>query len=130
MAFEKQLVDELPAFKGESVDIIRNWREKRGEKENLIQRVECIIRIQSKIYNIIQFILTKNPNEEIDINQITELTKATGRPYSEKEVVEILQQLVDEEIVPNFMLNQIKDYQDQKRIWMKKIPNPILKKVV
>ena len=33
LAFEKQLVDELPAFKGESVDIIRNWREKRGKRK-------------------------------------------------------------------------------------------------
>jgi hypothetical protein len=111
---EEELIKQLPAFKGESGDIIRYWREKRGEKEDLIRRIECIIRIQSKIFNIIQFILSVKPTEEVDLDKITEITKATGRPYSEKEVVEILQQLVDEEIIPNFMLNQIKDYQIKK----------------
>ena len=116
LALEQKLILQIPAFKGESADIIRYWREKRGEKEDLIRRVECIIRIQSKIFNIIQFILTVKPNEEINLSKITDITKATGRPYTEKEVIEILQQLVDEEIVPNFMLNQIKDYQIKKEI--------------
>jgi len=116
LALEQKLITQIPAFKGESADIIRYWREKRGEKEDLIRRVECIIRIQSKIFNIIQFILTIKPNEETSISKITDITKATGRPYTEKEVIEILQQLVNEEIVPNFMLNQIKDYQIKKEM--------------
>jgi hypothetical protein len=114
LALDQKLINQIPAFKGESADLIRYWREKRGEKEDLIRRIECIIRIQSKIFNIIQFIMSVKPDEKIDLSKITDITKATGRPYTEKEVIEILQQLVDEEIVPNFMLNQIKDYQIKK----------------
>jgi hypothetical protein len=119
LAKEKILVDKIKAFRGESREIIKNWRIKRGEKEDLIRRVECILRIQSKIYGIISFIVSKTPDNEIKLDEITELTKQTGRPYSEKEVVEILQQLVDEDIVPTFMIEQIKDYQLKAKNYLK-----------
>lgn len=115
LAEEAALVEKMPAFKGESNDIIRYWREKRGEKEDLIRRVDCIIRIQSKMFNIIRFIISR-PNQDINMNELQEITRTPGRQYTEKEIVEILQQLVDEEIIPNFMLDQIKDYQIQKEL--------------
>jgi hypothetical protein len=133
LALENELIVKLPAFKGEDADLIRYWREKRGEKEDLVRRIECIIRIQSKIFNIIRFILSIQPNQKVDLSQITEITKATGRPYSEKEVVEILKQLVDEEIIPNFMLDQIKDYQVKKEVLEKGenlTPEPTVEKSI
>ena len=108
---ENKLIGQMAAFKGESRGIIRDWRKSRGAKEDLIRRVHCIIRIQSKIWGIIEFINSRTSKEGIELDDITKLTKKTGRPYSETEVVEILQKLVDEEIVPNFMLEQIKNYQ-------------------
>ncbi len=111
LELDEQLIEEVGPFKGESLEIIRYWRKERAKKEDLIRRVECILRIQSKIWKIIQFITSLSPDENLKIDQIKEITKKTGRPYSEKEVIEILQKLVDEEIVPTFMLDQIKDYQ-------------------
>ncbi len=111
LQIDKKLTKKVKAFRGESLEIIRFWRKERAKKEDLIRRVECILRIQSKIWKIIQFITSIAPERKVGLNEIKDLTAKTGRPYSEKEVIEILQQLVDEEIIPNFMLEQIKDYQ-------------------
>lgn len=101
LAFQSQLVREEPAFKGESRDIINHWREIRGEKEALIRRVHCILRIQGKIYRIITHIKNKSDGK-IDINELKEETQ-----YSDHEIIEILKKLVDEEILPNFMIDMV-----------------------
>jgi hypothetical protein len=110
-AEKQKIVDKFPEFQSVGDEILRHWRTQRGEKEDLIRRVDCILRIQSKIFTIIRFIISRTPDGKIDLDELKSLTALTGRPYSEKEIVEILQQLVDEEIVPTFMLDQIKDYQ-------------------
>ncbi|MCP4763974.1 MAG: hypothetical protein GY870_19535 [archaeon] len=109
LAFQQQLISETPAFKGESRSIIREWREIRGEKEALIRRVHCIIRIQGKIYRIITHITNKNDGK-IDIRELQEETQ-----YSDQEIIDILKKLVDEEIIPNFMLDQIEDSTEIKK---------------
>jgi hypothetical protein len=108
---KEKLVKEIPEFLGAADEILRYWRTQRGDKEDLVRRIECIIRIQSKIFMIIKFILSQNIGEKINLEELKDLTSLTGRPYSEKEIIEILQQLVQEEIIPNFMLDQIKEYQ-------------------
>jgi hypothetical protein len=101
LAVEEQLIKEIPALKGESRNSINKWREIRGEKEALIRRVHCILRIQSKIYRIISHI-TNQKDGKIDLKVLKEETE-----YSDKDIVEILKKLVDEEIIPNFMKEQI-----------------------
>ncbi|MHA1820558.1 MAG: HEAT repeat domain-containing protein [Promethearchaeota archaeon] len=101
LSYEQQLIDEVPAFKGEARPIIQHWRELRGEKEALIRRVHCILRIQGKIYRIITHIKSRSDGK-IDIKALKEETE-----YSDQEIIEILKKLVDEEIIPNFMLDQL-----------------------
>lgn len=108
---KEKYIENIPEFSGTADEILRYWRTQRGEKEDLVRRIECIIRIQSKIFMIIKFILSQNLGQKINLDELKDLTSLTGRPYSEKEIIEILQQLVQEEIIPNFMLDQIKDYQ-------------------
>lgn len=101
LAYRDQLIDKVRAFKGESRELIQRWRDIRGEKEALIRRVHCILRIQGKIYRIITHIRSKSDGK-IDINELKQETE-----YSDREIIEILKKLVDEEIIPNFMLDQI-----------------------
>jgi hypothetical protein len=101
IAYQNQLIRDEPAFKGESKDLINHWREIRGEKEALIRRVHCILRIQGKIYRIITHIKNKSDGK-IDINELKEETQ-----YSDHEIIEILKKLVDEEILPNFMIDMV-----------------------
>lgn len=101
LAYRDQLIEEVKAFKGESRGLIQKWRDIRGEKEALIRRVHCILRIQGKIYRIITHIRNKSDGR-IDINELKQETE-----YSDREIIEILKKLVDEEIIPNFMLDQV-----------------------
>jgi len=96
-------IKEIPAFKFESNDILRQYREKRGKQEDIIRKVHCILRIQSKIYKIINFI-KQSSDGKIDIKKLKKETD-----YSEAEIINILKQLVNEEIIPNFMLENLED---------------------
>jgi hypothetical protein len=99
----EEKVKEIPAFKFESNDILRQYREKRGKQEDIIRKVHCILRIQSKIYKIISFI-KQSSDGKIDIKKLKKETD-----YSEAEIINILKQLVNEEIIPNFMLENIEN---------------------
>ncbi|MHA1340951.1 MAG: hypothetical protein ACTSRZ_13280 [Promethearchaeota archaeon] len=101
LAYRDKLAESIPAIKGESRELIQHWRDIRGEKEALIRRVHCILRIQGKIYKIIVHIQNRSDGQ-IDINKLKEETE-----YSDQEIIEILKKLVDEEIIPNFMLDSI-----------------------
>ena len=98
---------EIPAFKFESNDILRQYREKRGKQEDIIRKVHCILRIQSKIYKIISFI-KQSSDGKIDIKKLKKETD-----YSETEIINILKQLVNEEIIPNFMLENIENIEEE-----------------
>ncbi len=99
-------IQEIPAFKFESNDILRQYREKRGKQEDIIRKVHCILRIQSKIYKIISFI-KQSSDGKIDIKKLKKETD-----YSEAEIINILKQLVNEEIIPNFMLENLEDFDE------------------
>jgi len=101
LALRDKYANEIPSIRGESKDLIQHWRDARGEKEVLIRRVHCILRIQGKIYKIILHIQNKEDGK-IDINKLKEETE-----YSDQEIIEILKKLVNEEIIPNFMLETL-----------------------
>lgn len=94
-------IAEIPAFKFESNEIIRQYREMRGKQEDIIRKVHCILRIQSKIYKIITYI-KQSSDGKIDLKGLQKETD-----YSEIEIINILKQLVNEEIIPNFMLESL-----------------------
>ena len=101
LALRDKYANEIPSIRGESKGLIQHWRDARGEKEVLIRRVHCILRIQGKIYKIILHIQNKEDGK-IDINKLKEETE-----YSDQEIIEILKKLVNEEIIPNFMLETL-----------------------
>jgi hypothetical protein len=101
-------VSEIPAFKFESNEILRQYKEKRGKQEDIIRKVHCILRIQSKIYKIITFI-KQTGDGNIDIKKLQQETD-----YTESEIINILKQLVNEEIIPNFMLETLANLEDEK----------------
>ena len=73
----------------------------RGKQEDIIRKVHCILRIQSKIYKIITYI-KQSSDGKIDLKGLQKETD-----YSEVEIINILKQLVNEEIIPNFMLESL-----------------------
>ncbi|MHA1732947.1 MAG: hypothetical protein ACTSU5_13455 [Promethearchaeota archaeon] len=86
-------------FKNASVEVLEKWKHERSEREALIKKVHCILRIQSKIFLIISYIQKKDKQEfsEEDIQAIQAETN-----YSERDIMNILEKLVDEEVIPNF----------------------------
>ncbi|MGQ4872738.1 MAG: hypothetical protein ACP6IY_01565 [Promethearchaeia archaeon] len=110
-----KLVRKNPIFNGEFKEELKIWKNKRAEKEDLIRQIHCIIRIQSKIFNIIQYIKNKGANEEISIEELREQTKGGIRgKWRDDEIIKTLEKLVEEEIIPTFFLEQIKNLRDIK----------------
>ncbi|MHA1291586.1 MAG: hypothetical protein ACTSQJ_02830 [Promethearchaeota archaeon] len=109
-SFISKQKSENPIYEGEFKEVYARWKEKRAEKENLIRQIHCVIRIQARIFKIIQYIKTKGKSERISIDELKEQTKGSLRGvWSDEEIIETLEKLVEEEIVPTFFLQQLKD---------------------
>lgn len=111
--FVKKQKAENPILEGEFQEEITYWKNKRAEKEDLIRQIHCIIRIQGKIFKIIQYVKSKGEKGAISIEDLKRQTEGGLKgEWSNQEIIETLEKLVDEEIVPNFLLQQIKDLKD------------------
>jgi hypothetical protein len=111
--FIRNQVDEKPIFEGEFQEELLRWKNLRAQKEDLIRQVHCIIRIQSKIFKIIQYIKSRGNKEQISIDQLKLQTEGGLRGiWSDDEIIDTLEKLVQEEIVPNLFLQQVKDLKD------------------
>jgi len=112
-AFIRKQVNENPIFEGEFQEELSRWKNMRAEKEDLIRQVHCIIRIQSKIFKIIQYIKSRSSKEQISIDELKKQTEGGLKGiWSDDEIIETLEQLVQEEIIPNLFLQQLKDLKD------------------
>ena len=108
--FIKSQVHDNPIYEGEFEVELSRWKNLRAEKEDLIRQVHCIIRIQGKIFKIIQYIKNRGEKESFSIQDLKEQTEGGLRGiWSDAEIIETLEKLVDEEIIPNLFLQQIKD---------------------
>jgi len=109
-SFVKSQVNDNPIYEGEFEEAISRWKNIRAEKEDLIRQVHCIIRIQGKIFKIIQYIRNRGTQESFSIQDLKDQTEGGLRGiWSDEEIIETLEKLVDEEIIPNLFLQQIKD---------------------
>ena len=108
--FIQAQVEKNPLFEGEFKQDYADWKKTRAEKEDLIRQVHCILRIQSKIYKIIQYIRVKGQQDEITLEELKSQTKGGLRgEWKNQEIIETLEKLVEEEIIPNLFLQQVKD---------------------
>ncbi len=106
-------VNENPIYEGEFEQEFSRWKKIRAEKEDLIRQVHCIIRIQSKIFKIVQYIKSRGDNKDISIEELKLQTEGGLRGiWSDEEIIETLEKLVQEEIIPNLFLQQVKDLKD------------------
>jgi len=109
-SFIKKQVEENPVYEGEFEEAFSRWKNMRAEKEDLIRQVHCILRIQGKIYKIIQYIKSRGNQEDFSIQDLKNQTEGGLRGiWSNEEIIETLEKLVDEEIIPNLFLQQLKD---------------------
>jgi hypothetical protein len=112
-SFIRNQVNENPIFEGEFEEELSRWKNIRAEKEDLIRQVHCIIRIQSKIFKIVQFIKARGDQKEISIEELKLQTEGGLRGiWSDEEIIDTLEKLVEEEIIPNLFLQQVKDMKD------------------
>jgi len=125
-AFIKKLVNTNPIFEGEFQEKLSQWKDKRAEKEDLIRQVHCIIRIQGKIFSIIEVIRNKGAQEKISIDDLKVQTKGGLKgEWTDDEIIETLEKLVEEEIIPNLFLQQVKDLKDLKYIGTRRKNNTL-----
>lgn len=108
--FIRNQTKENPVFEGEFKGELDRWKNVRAEKEDLIRQVHCIIRIQGKIFRIIEFVKYKGESESLSIDELKKQTEGGLRgEWSDKEIIDTLEKLVEEEIIPNLFLQQVKD---------------------
>ena len=121
----KKQVDENPIFKGEFQEEFSRWKDVRADKEEAIRQIHCVIRIQSKIYKILQFMELKF-GKKVSLEELKKQTEGGLRgEWSSEEIIETLKKLVDEEILPNLVFTQIKDLKNY--FDLKKKPNRMIK---
>ncbi len=117
----KNKVRENPIFEGEFKEELTFWKDKRAEKEDLVRQVHCIIRIQAKIFKIIEYIRNKGTKESISIEELKKQTTGGIKgEWSDTEIIETLEKLVDEEIIPNLTYQQIKELKNSQESSKKK----------
>lgn len=93
---------QYPTFERAVRDAWDRWVAQRSEREALIRKVHCILRIQSKIFLIISYILDKGQaNAQLSREDFAEISERTD--YTESEIVGILERLVDDELIPNLL---------------------------
>lgn len=108
--FIKEQVNDNPVFEGEFKEAFQYWKDVRAEKEDLIRQVHCIIRIQGKIFKIIEYIKNRGEEGSISIEDLKQQTKGGMKgEWSDTEIIDTLEKLVEEEIIPNLFLQQVKD---------------------
>ncbi len=117
----KTQVRDNPIFEGEFKEELSFWKAKRAEKEDLVRQVHCIIRIQAKIFKIIEYIRNKSEKDSISIEELKKQTTGGLKgEWSDAEIIETLEKLVDEEIIPNLTYQQIKELKDAQTAKKKK----------
>ncbi|MHA1148231.1 MAG: hypothetical protein ACTSR8_08295 [Promethearchaeota archaeon] len=108
--FIREQIKKNPIAEGEFKQDFNFWKETRAQKEDLIRQIHCIIRIQSKIFNIIQYIRARGESDFFTIEELKQQTKGGLRgEWKDEEIIETLEKLVEEEIIPTFFLDQVKD---------------------
>ncbi|GAB4308705.1 MAG: hypothetical protein Kow0069_07230 [Promethearchaeota archaeon] len=98
----QKLGEGLVGFDKASEPLVRRWKETRTEREDLVRKVHCILRIQSKIYKIYAFVQSRGTNEPLTEQELEEIQAQTQ--YSKEDVLKILEELVEEEMKPALSL--------------------------
>ena len=103
-------ISENPIYHGEFSEDLEYWNETRAEKEDLIRQIHCILRIHSKIFKSIQFIKERSKADSISIDELKKQTEGGLRgQWKNEEIIETLEKLVEEEIIPNLFLQELKE---------------------
>ncbi|MFO8019687.1 MAG: hypothetical protein R6U96_13760 [Promethearchaeia archaeon] len=103
-------INQYPTYQGEFSEDLQYWKEIRAEKEDLIRQIHCILRIHSKIFRIIRYIKKRSVSDSFSFKELKEQTEGGIRgQWNDEEIIETLEKLVEEEIIPNLFLQQVKD---------------------
>ncbi|MGV9171853.1 MAG: hypothetical protein ACOC44_07965 [Promethearchaeia archaeon] len=103
-------IKQYPIYQGEFSEELKYWKQIRAEKEDLIRQIHCILRIHSKIFKIIRYIKERSESASITFEELKEQTEGGIRgQWNDEEIIETLEKLVEEEIIPNLFLQEVKD---------------------
>jgi hypothetical protein len=102
------IIEDVPEFCGQENICLAKWVSERANREGLVRKVHCILRIQTKIFLIINYI-SERGTENVSLEDIKAKTD-----YSDADIKEILEQLVKEEIIPNLVLDKVQDEEEKE----------------